>query len=162
MCEYVHSNSMYILTEFNLHKRFVNGNMYIYATLINPTSGDQRVINLRDYVKNPNGSEYQSSSITLVSPETQMVPSDWVFDQSTTVDALAIHPHFRRSGRKSEDKRPWTFRDRDRSMQIVENYNGESSNTYHLSLLESAKKDLEGYTVEHNRVVLFNDFKNGD
>jgi hypothetical protein len=156
-CKYIYSNSMYILTEFNVYKNIVNDNMRIHATLTDPTSGHNHIVNLRDYVRYTNGGGY--SSIILVSPEAQMVPSDWVFNQSTTVDALANHPHFRRSGRKSDDKRDWTFRERDRSMQIVEKYNGESSNAYHLSMLESAKKNLERYTVEYSRAKIFKDFK---
>ena len=130
--------------------------MRIYATLTDPTSGDTRTINLRDYVVNPKYGEDYSTSMLLISPEAQVVPSDWVFNQSTTVDALANHPHFRRSGRKREDHREYVFSDRDRAIKMVEHWKDRIDRCNHVA---RGKEQLEEYTVEYNRVNLFKDFK---
>ena len=155
--EYYGVTSMYVLTGFECHKKIVRGNMRIYAILTDPTSGDTHTINLRDYVVNPKYGEDYSSSMTLISPEAQVVPSDWVFNQSTTVDALANHPHFRRSGRKREDCREYVFNDRDRAIRLVEQYKDNTDDRY--NHLARAKEQLEQYTVEYNRANIFKDFK---
>ena len=155
--EYYGVTSMYVLTGFEYLKRIVRGNMCVYATLTEPTTGNTYSINLRDYVVNPKYGEDYSSKMSLISPEAQVVPSDWVFNQSTTVDALANHPLFRRTGRKREDCREYVFNDRDRALRLVKEYKDNPDDRY--NHLARATEQLEQYTVEYNRASIFKDFK---
>ena len=157
--EYLWFTNMYVLTGFYCHKHVVRGNMTIYATLTNPTSGEEYSISLRDYVINPKYGEDYSSSMVLLSPEAQVIPSDWVFNQSVTVESLGTHPHFTRSGRKNDDTRDWAYRERDRALLLVEKYKEEPDDRY--NHLARAKEMLKTYTVEHNRAKIFEDFKSG-
>ena len=135
--EYKCTTGICILTGFEYKKRVVSGNMFIYAILTDPASGCIIPIDLRNYVINPEYGQQYSSGTTLFSRDTQTIPSDWVFNQSVTVDTLASHPYFCRIGHKREDLRSGLFRDRD----------------------QASTKILERYTVAYNRVNIFEDFK---
>ena len=157
--EYYYTTSMYVLTGFEYEKKVVRGNMRIYATLTDPTSGETQPISLRDYVVNPKYGGGYSSAMALLSPETQVIPSDWVFSQSVTVEALANHPYFRRTARKRENNREFVFNEIDRAHRLVKQYHDEPDDRY--NHVARAKEMLEQYTVAHNRAIIFKDFKSG-
>jgi hypothetical protein len=157
--EYKYTTSMYVLTGFEYKKKVVCGNMPICATLVDPAGGGIIPIDLRNYVINPEYGQGYSSGTTLFSRDTQTIPSDWVFNQSVTVDTLASHPYFRRIGRKQEDIRFHAFRDRDQAIQMIEQYKGDPR--FRLYDDGSFTKILERYTVAYNRTNIFKDFKSG-
>lgn len=156
--EYSRKNIMHVLTGFHVNTEIIRGNMRIWATLTNPINGEERSINIRDYIKDPKHSESYWSPSVLVSAETQVIPSDWVFNQSVTVESLGTHPHFIRSGQKRNDVRDWDFRERSSAIETIQLYENATGN-WEQNRVAEAKKTLEKYTVKHNRAKIFKDFK---
>ena len=159
--KYSQKNIMYVLTGFHVNAELIRNNMKIWATLTNPINGEEKFINIRDYIKNPKHSESYWSPMALVSAETQVIPSDWVFNQSVTVESLKSHTSFCRTGRKGDDVRDWELRERSSAIEMIQLYENATGN-WEQNRVAEAKKILEMYTVEHNRAKIFKDFKSDE
>jgi len=156
--QYIYKNTMFVLTDFELPKRVQTNGIHIVANLRSP-SGDNYNINARDYVINPKYGENWSSSFLLIDPQAQTVPSNWIQRESIDFASTANHEHFKRTGRKSEDTRDYTFNCIDRWRRQIEQYTKNPHPGYDYVTL--AKERLASYAAAYNRAKIFEDFKSG-
>jgi len=79
------------------------------------------------------------------------VPSGWIEKHSTNVAALEKHSHFRRTGRKHEDRREWTFS----NIEIWKERAANPDSWGH----QNAVQELKMWMEDSIRSVMFADFK---
>jgi hypothetical protein len=156
--QYIHKNTMFVLTDFELPKRVQSEGIHIVANLHSP-DGRQYNITLRDYVINPTYGKQWQSSFLLIDSQVHTVPSNWVQRESIDFAFTANHEHFKRTGRKSEDTQDYTFNRINRYREQFEHYSKNPHPGYDYAA--QAKEHLVSYTAAHNRAKIFEDFKSG-
>lgn len=156
--QYIHKNTMFVLTDFELPKRVQSEGIHIVANLHSP-DGRQYNITLRDYVINPAYGKQWQSSFLLIDSQVYTVPSNWVQRESIDFAFTANHEHFKRTGRKSEDTQDYTFNRINRYREQFEQYSKNPHPGYDYAA--QAKEHLVSYTAAHNRAKIFEDFKSG-
>jgi hypothetical protein len=123
------------------------------------TTGERYEINLSDYVLNPEAGSQWASSHRLVTPDAQVVPSDWVSRNQITIADAKKHECFRRTGRKEQDHREWEFGRRDRAAETMRRFeSGKGAQSSHYDYEGEARRILASYTPEHIRSTIFKDF----
>lgn len=159
--EYDINYVMLVLTCFSVATVTKRNGFGILATLQHPTKSFGLTVDVRPYVKNP---EYGASSFcnepTLLSPARGVVPSDWIQSQSITLGTASQLDYFKRVGRKQDDIRDYVFTKIAHTLELLEKYPPSADGRYDYH--GHAKAELAKYTPEHNRVVIFKDFKSGE
>ena len=158
--DYDVATSLLVLTGFSVLPQIKQDGFPVIAHLQNPTTGDVKTINVRRFVQNPGYATSWRNEPMLITPVRGIVPSDWIQSQSITFDSASKLEYFKRVGRKRDDCRDWAFKNIDRSREILEKYPPSDDDRFDHH--GRAKRDLEAYTPEHNRVALFSDFKSGE
>ena len=158
--QYDVSHEMLVLTDFSIPPIMKQDGFKILATLQHPTTGFKKLVDVRQYVKNPDYASNWRNEPTLLTPSHGVVPSDWIQSQSITLASASKLDYFKRVGRKNEDRRGYAFSTLDRTREIIEKYPPSADDRYDHH--GRAKAELAQYTPEHNRVALFKDFKSGE
>ena len=157
--DYERRVSTFILVDFSMTKKINRDYLDIRGHLRCLSTGERYEINLRDYVVNPDTGSQWASSHRLVTPDAQVVPSDWVSRNQITIADAKKHEHFRRTGRKQQDHREWDLERRDRAAETVRRYeSGGGPQSTHYDYEAEARRVLASYTPEHIRSTIFKDY----
>ena len=157
--DYERRVSTFILVDFSMTKKINRDHLDIRGQLRCLSTGERYEINLRDYVVNPDAGSQWASSHRLVTPDAQVVPSDWVSRNQITIADAKKHEYFRRTGRKEQDRREWEFGRRDRAAETVRRYeSGRGPQSDHYDYEAEARRVLASYTPEHIRSTIFKDY----
>ena len=155
--DYVVKNTLNVVTGFTISQEFHINGVNIRATLTDPSSGVERQIALRNWVKDPAYKGATWNKIELVSADCGILPSDWFSENCITLASAKSHELFKRVGRKQEDHRDWTFA-RIESWSRAANVPSPSPNYDYQA---EAQQKFAQYSAVDNRAKMFADFKSG-
>jgi len=147
---YVTKKHLAVAVGFEVHTDLLTCAPKPIIVLQRVSDGETSRHDLRRFVRGEaNRSYYRKTD--LITAEAHPVPSGWIEKHSTNVDALGTHPHFRRTGRKHEDSREWTFSN-------IENWKERAANPDSYGH-QNAVYELKMWTEDNIRSVMFEDFK---